>query len=381
MLKFGNTFVNVGGTYLTGFKSPIRTITIIPSNGGVIDASPNKGNDGDLVTLSNTPNTHYHFNGYSLTGGTLTGSQFYIQGNASAQGSFEQDPIRNLTLSQQIGGTITANKTTGWDGDDITLSYTTDAYYTFDSYSLTGSTLYNTNKFKFTGSDVTAKANFILNLPTNYIRVKFKNGYNPTQGNTQTIVDSTNNIWDIYKQSNNWDTLFSNCTDLTDVIGGNTSAITSTQSMFNGCTALSSMNLFNTQNVKYSNMMFKNCYRISSVPLYDFSNVVDTTNMFNNCSSLYSIPSFNFNKATNMNGTFHSCISLTSIPLFNMPSVNSMMQTFWRCTNVKTGAYNLYKQVSAKVTDSYSHTGCFFECGINTTQGAAELAQIPSDWK
>ena len=88
MLKFGNTFVNVGGTYLTGYKSPTRTITIIPSNGGVIAASPNEGNDGDLVTLSNTAVNNYMWNGYSLTGGTLTGSQFSIQGNASAQGVF-----------------------------------------------------------------------------------------------------------------------------------------------------------------------------------------------------------------------------------------------------------------------------------------------------
>lgn len=49
-----------------------------------------------------------------------------------------------------------------------------------------------------------------LNLPKNTIRVKFANGYTPpsTLGDTQELVDGSENIWDIYKRSNDWNNFF-----------------------------------------------------------------------------------------------------------------------------------------------------------------------------
>ena len=64
-----------------------------------------------------------------------------------------------------------------------------------------------------------------LDLPTNTIRCKFTNGYTPDMGETQTLVDSTNNVWDIYKASNNWTSLFSSNTNLLEVLGANSSNV------------------------------------------------------------------------------------------------------------------------------------------------------------
>ena len=95
--------------------------------------------------------------------------------------AFDTTPVqvpRNVILTQQTGGTITANPMSGYDGDVVTLSNTTASnYYTFSNYSLTGATLTG-NQFAFTGTDVTAKANF--NLQTS-VNVYSNTAYNVTR--------------------------------------------------------------------------------------------------------------------------------------------------------------------------------------------------------
>lgn len=175
-----------------------------------------------------------------------------------------------------------------------------------------------------------------LNLPANTIRVKFKSGYIPSYlvGDTQTLVDSTNNVYDIYKASNDWSSLFNNDSNskLLEVLGANTTNVTNMNGMFNTCSAL------------------------TTVPVFDTSNVNNMQQMFFNCSSL------------------------TTVPLFDTSSVTSMYYTFYNCTNVQSGALALYQQASSQATPP-SHSSAFRNCGSNTTTGAAELAQIPSGWK
>lgn len=65
----------------------------------------------------------------------------------------------NLYLQQQIGGTITADKLSGMNGEIVTLGNTPSAGYQFNSYGITGAEL-SGNQFAFNGSDVSAEANF-----------------------------------------------------------------------------------------------------------------------------------------------------------------------------------------------------------------------------
>lgn len=65
----------------------------------------------------------------------------------------------NLYLQQQIGGTISADKLSGMNGEIVTLGNTPDAGYQFNSYGITGAEL-SGNQFAFNGSDVSAQANF-----------------------------------------------------------------------------------------------------------------------------------------------------------------------------------------------------------------------------
>ena len=102
--------------------------------------------------------------------------------------------------------------------------------------------------------------------------------------------------------------------------------------------------------------------------------------MFYKCTSLTSVPLFDTSSVTNMDSMFYGCSYLTSVPLFDTSSVTIMSNMFYNCWNVQSGALALYQQASTKTTLP-SHNRTFYNCGTYTTTGAAELAQIPSDWK
>lgn len=164
---------------------PKYNITLSQQVGGSISADKTTAYSGDIVNLSNTPSAHYNFMNYSLTGAVLTGSQFRMNNqNVTARANFSAWPVRNLTLQQQTGGTIGANKTTGYDGDTVTLSNTAAQNYEFASYSITGATLTGSN-FKFGNGNVTAKANFNSIAPAKTFVLSSNRAYNvsATAGN------------------------------------------------------------------------------------------------------------------------------------------------------------------------------------------------------
>lgn len=109
--------------------------------------------------------------------------------------------------------------------------------------------------------------------------------------------------------------------------------------------------------------------------------------LFTSCNHLTEVALFDTSSATNMGSMFLNCSSLTSIPLFDTSSVTDVSYMFNRCTNVESGALAMYNQFAAlgeQITNKGSASGLnslpFYDCGSNTTTGAAELAQIPSSW-
>lgn len=171
-------------------------------------------------------------------------------------------------------------------------------------------------------------------LPPYTIRLKFTDGVTPTfRYGTGVQVSSSPNIWDLTYENTDWSFVLFSQSRLLEVIDANTTGVTNMESMFGGD---------NT--------------RLTTVPLFDTSAVTITRNMFSGCSRL------------------------TSIPLFNTSVVTEMGGMFYGCTRVESGALALYQQASSQATVP-EHTNTFRNCGSNTTTGAAELAQIPSDWK
>lgn len=195
-----------------------------------------------------------------------------------------------------------------------------------------------------------------LGLPPYTIRCKFSAGYVPTMGESQTLVDATENIWDITYPYTYWGPLFYLNSSLLEVLGANTTGVTAMQQMFKHCTSL------------------------TSVPLFDTSSVTNMYDMFYVCPGLTSVPLFDTSSVTDMSGMLYECTSLTRIPLFDTSSVTRVNLAFYQCPQVESGALAMYQQLSTQATPPTEHTACFHNCGINTATGAEELAQIPRSW-
>ena len=246
-------------------------------------------------------------------------------------------------------------------------------------------------------------------LPAGTVRVRTSDGNAPVKGQytsyeTATLVSGTSDVYDVYKSGTSFYALLHSSTNVTEVIAVNTTGITDMHNMFVNCTALASVALFDTSSVTRMdrmfvgctslttvplfdtssvtviNSMFEGCTSLTTVPLLDTSNITNLTGMFNGCTSLTTVPLFDTSSCTDMSYMFQECSSLSAIPLFDTSSATNMNYMFYKCYNVESGALALYQQASTQ-THTPSHSRTFRYCGRDTVTGAAELAQIPSDWK
>lgn len=197
-----------------------------------------------------------------------------------------------------------------------------------------------------------------LNLPPYTIRLKYTDGVTPTfSKGTAVQVSSSPNVWDLTYENSNWSQLLYTHSDLLEILGANSTGVTNMGAMFDSCTSL------------------------VSVPLFDTSSITNMGYMFGGCESLESVPLFDTSSVTNMNSMFGGCESLVSVPLFDTSNVTDISYAFHWCPNVQSGALALYQQASTQSNPPFRHMFTFYSCGSNTTTGAAELSQIPSDWK
>lgn len=177
-----------------------------------------------------------------------------------------------------------------------------------------------------------------LNLPPNTIRVRTSDRNPPRKEDdlatyeTATLVEGTTDVYDVYKSGTNFDQILESTPNTIEVLGANTSNITSMYYMFAGCGSLTTVSLFDTS------------------------------------------------KVTDMGNMFAWCRNLTSIPLFDTSKVTNITEAFVDCYRVSAGALALYQQASTQTNPPLYHSDCFLNCGRDTTNGAAELAQIPSSW-
>ena len=225
-----------------------------------------------------------------------------------------------------------------------------------------------------------------LNLPPNTIRVRTSDGNPPVKDSsttyeTATLVEGTTDVYDVYKSGTNFSNLFARSSNLVEVLGANTTGITNMANMFSVCNALTTVALFNTTTVLYMDNMFVSCSSLTTVPLFNTSNVTSMIVMFYNCTSLTTAPLFDTSKVENISSMFAGCTSLTAVPLYDTSSVWNMSQMFYNCINVQSGAHDLYWQALRQTTPPSKHSKTFYNCGSNTTTGAADLARISYDWK
>lgn len=228
-----------------------------------------------------------------------------------------------------------------------------------------------------------------LRLPDLTIRVKMMPGETLTALQywsvaSVTPVQGQSDVYDVctngFRTGNNWTQLFVLCRSVKEVLGANSTNVTSMLETFVAQQQLTDVALFDTSNVTDMQAMFDYCTSLSSVPHFNTSNVTLMNSMFIGCHSLSSIPLYDTSNVTEMENMCLECSSLSSIPLFNTTKVTNMNAAFDGCVSVQSGALALYQQASTQANVP-SHQYTFYDCGVNTVQGAAELAQIPSDWK
>lgn len=147
---------------------------------------PESGYKGTEATLVDEPAWNEKFSSYSITGATLTGNNFIIDNDVTAQANYET--AKNVTLQTDGHGTIAANRNSGFIGDQVTLSNTPNANFNLSGYTITGATLTG-NKFNFTGSNVTAKAWF-----TGYTAINASYSFYGVNTFTGNINYNTNNV-------------------------------------------------------------------------------------------------------------------------------------------------------------------------------------------
>ena len=351
---------------------------------GKVKAVPCFGDTGTEVTLSNTPDEHYHCNQYLISGASLKNTnQFDIEtSDVSVTGIFEEDPKYTVSCSG-VHGTVNASPSIGYTGTEVTLSNAPDTGYEFQSYTLTGATLKSSNKFDIGNTNVYVVGNFSeiidynpLGLPANTIRVRTSNGnapYNPygisDRWDSCTKVSGTNDQYDVYKSDNNWEYLFQARTNIIEVLGANTANVTSLKCIFDGCTSLTTVSLFDTRNVTTMQNAFANVL-ITSIPAYDTSNVTTMSAAFKNCTQLTTVPLFNTSKVTDMNSMFQDCYKLTTVPLFDTSNVTNMQYMFYDC---KDNLESVPLFDTSKVTNMYD---MFYNCNKLTSLPLFDTSKV-----
>ena len=388
----GNTFAIQNDCIAKGwFERYIFNISLSQPQHGTVSSNKNTAEAGETVTLSNTPDTDYQFDHYTVNGSSIAGSTFSMPAQDTVvSGVFSVIPSYNVNVSQVTGGTITANKQTAKAGETVTLSSTPDPNYDFDYYTVNGVAIVG-NTFTMPASDVTVSGSFTinynpLNLPAGTVRVRTSDGNPPvkdsyTSYESATLVSGTSDTYDVYKSGQYFTYLLKGSTNVVEVLGANLSNVTEMRYMFGDCSNLASVALFDTSSATNMERMFTNCSALTTIPKFDTSKVTNMFGMFISCSELTTVPLLNTSRVTNMASMMINCYKLTSIPLFDTSSVTNIRNAFRDCTKVQTGALALYQQASSQATPPSDHLSTFMNCGSNTTTGAAELAQIPSDWK
>lgn len=265
----------------------------------------------------------------------------------------------------------------------------------------------NGNMLTFGGNALTAAVDPYnpLGLPPFTIRCKFASGYTPTVGDSQTLVDAGENIWDITKNSTSWSGFFQGFAvryRLISVLGANSTGVTNMGNMFDGCENLESVALFDTSSAVDLRYMYHGTY-ISSVPAMDTSSctnmaglfsytslveapVLDTSHvttmnsMFYMCTDLRSIPLYDTSHVADFHNMLLNCISLEEIPAISTASAQAMDYMCYDCHKVNSGALALYTQASTQATPPTVYNNCFSGTGRDSVTGSAEVAQIPASW-
>lgn len=204
-----------------------------------------------------------------------------------------------------------------------------------------------------------------LNLPPFTIRVRLAEGSAISwwwSFDSYDLVDETNNIWDFHKNSTDWSSAFDINPRyreyLLEILGANTTGVTSFHSTFYYCWSLTSMPLFDTRSATDVGCMFKGT-SITDIPQYDFSSVVNMDGMLEE-TKIQSVPMINIpSGVTSLDMLFYDCKELadtSNLARYNTSNITSMQQMFWGCRSL----VNVTAFDTSNVTNMYNMFSCCY---------------------
>lgn len=144
------TFVATSDSTLTAKFEQVYTVTVNVSGNGTAIADKNTAAAGETVTLTATPDSGYHFDGWNIVSGTVTiqNNQFTMPaGNVEIQAIFDRnssggssDPTYSITLPSRVtGGELKLSRRYAEKGETVTISAIPDEGYELDTLTVTDS--------------------------------------------------------------------------------------------------------------------------------------------------------------------------------------------------------------------------------------------------
>lgn len=157
----------------------------------------------------------------------------------------------------------------------------------------------------------------------------------------------------------NFASMFSNCCKLEKITNGlDLSNVSSLSGTFNGCEVLD----------------FTNITGLNS------GSVTNLSTTFFNCKKFKLPNDINTSSVGNFSNSLRSCIMLDTLIPLSLGSATNVSMAFRGCYNVKYGILEAYQALLARGASITNHTDCFKDCGRDTPEGRAALAQIPASW-
>lgn len=182
-LKSANKFdILSEDVYVVGNFDRIYNVILQQTEGGRITATPTKGINGTVITLSNSPtSTNYSFNGYTVTGATLySGNKFNINGgDVTVRANWKYEPIPT-TDQVKIGNQIWMNKSLAINDGKGGINVYNPSFIPYSG----GPTSYLGNQYYYTWDAAKRLANSIQgwHLPTYDEVIELRNTVNPNAG-------------------------------------------------------------------------------------------------------------------------------------------------------------------------------------------------------
>lgn len=243
-------------------------------------------------------------------------------------------------------------------------------------------------RFKFVGGTAVNmfRDTFLVHVPDidmgNVMSIKQMLGANSLLETVGTIKISSSctNVESLFAGSSS----VGICGNLVEFGGliGDLSGVTSYFNMFQQCVNLKSVkNPLDLTNVTSVKAMFNGCFSLETAPFINWhSDITEMYGPFASMRSLSELPDIDTGTVTKFSMAFYDCRKVTAIPDYDVSSATSVDNMFYNCRNVKYGMVEMYNKLKARGDAITNHTDCFGNCGIDTDEGRAALAQIPQSW-